>query len=109
MAYGAVLRFPQPSWPGKDSFPVVSVMAGENDSNVALNAQMFANTAPNFENRKIMRGAPGTTGYNHTWFSGLNDGMYSSLKPQEQEAAPWRGSSADFYHQLAREMRDKGL
>jgi pimeloyl-ACP methyl ester carboxylesterase len=109
MAYGAVLRFPQESWPGKDGFPLVSIVAGENDSNVGLGAQMFANKAANFENLKVMRGAPFTTGYHHTWFAGFNDAMYSSLIPAEQEPAPWRGSSADFYQQLAREMKARGL
>jgi pimeloyl-ACP methyl ester carboxylesterase len=109
MAYGAVLRFPQPTWPGKAIFPLVSIVAGENDSNVGLSRQMFANTAPNFENLKVMRGAPYTTGYHHTWFAGFNDAMYSSLIPEEQEPAPWRGGSADFYQQLARDMKVRGL
>lgn len=109
MAYGAVLRFPNPAWPGKDGFPIVSLFAGEHDSNVSVGRQMFANTAANFENLKIMRGALFTTGYHHTWFTGGNDAMYSSLKPEEQEPAPWRGSSADFYQQLAREMKARGL
>ena len=109
MAYGAVLRFPHPAWPGSDQFHLISMLAGENDSNVSLARQMFANPAPNFENLKVMRGAPLTTGYHHTRFSGIHDGVYGSLKPEEQEPAPWRGGSADFYQQLARKMRARGL
>lgn len=109
MSYGAVLRFPQPSWGGAALFYAVSLFAGENDSNVSLPHQRFVNRAPNFENLKVMRGAPLTTGYHHTWFSGQNDAMYGPTKASEQEPAPWRGAPADFWHQVAREMKARGL
>jgi hypothetical protein len=109
MSYGAVLRFPQPGWEHPETFYAVSLIAPENDSHVSLPRQQFANKAPNFENLKVMRGAPLSTGYHHTFFSGRNDPMYSSTKPGEQEAAPYRGGSADFYQQLAREMKARGL
>ncbi len=109
MAYGALLRFPQPSWGGQVIFLAVSLFGGPNDSNVSLKRQMFTNPAPNFENVKIMRGAPLTTGYHHTFFSGRNDPMYGPTKPREQEPAPYGGTSADFHHQLARDLRARGF
>jgi hypothetical protein len=109
MSYGAVLRFPQPGWEHPETFYAVSLVAPENDSHVSLPRQQFANRAANFENLKVMRGALFTTGYHHTFFSGRNDPMYASTKAWEQEAAPYRGGSADFFQQMAREMRARGL
>lgn len=109
MAYGALLRFPQPSWGHPETFIAVSLFGGPNDSNVSIKRQMFANTAANFETVKVMRGAPLTTGYHHTFFSGRNDRMYASSKSREQEAAPYGGSSADFHHQLARDLQSRGF
>lgn len=109
ISYGAVLRFPQPGWEHPETFYAVSLIAPENDSHVSLPRQQFANKAANFENLKVMRGALFTTGYHHTFFSGRNDPMYASTKAWEQEAAPYRGGSADFFQQLAREMRARGL
>lgn len=109
MSYGAVLRNPNPGWDGAPGFIFVSAIAGENDSNVSLVHQQFTTKASTFENLKVMRGAPFTTGYHHTFFTGHNDGLYSSLIPSEQEPAPYGGSSADFYHQVARDMQARGL
>jgi hypothetical protein len=109
MSYGAVLRFPQPGWEHPETFYAVSLIAAENDSHVSLRNQQFANRAANFENLKVFRGAPSTTGYHHTFFSGRNDAMYCATKPEEQEAAPYRGSSADVFQQIAREMNQRGL
>ncbi len=109
MSYGAVLRRPQPGWEHPETFYAVSLLALENDSHVSLKRQQFLNKAPNFENLKVMRGAPFTTGYHHTFFSGRNDPMYESTKPSEREPAPYGGSSADFFQQLARDMQARGL
>ena len=109
MSYGAVLRFPQPGWEHPETFYAVSLVTSENDSHVSLKRQQFLNKAPNFENLKVMRGKPFTTGYHHTFFSGRNDPMYESTKPSELEPSPYGGSSADFYQQLARDMKARGL
>ena len=109
MSYGAVLRFPQPGWEHPETFYAVSLITSENDSHVSLKRQQFANKAPNFENLKVLRGALFTTGYHHTFYSGRNDPMYSSTKPGEQEMPPYRGSSADVFQQIAREMQLRGL
>lgn len=109
MNYAAVLRYPNPAWEPSLGFYAVSLIGGENDSNVTLSHQQWANKAPNFENIKVMRGAPFTTGYHHTFFTGHNDALYSSMKPHEQEPAPYGGGSAAFYHQVARDMQARGL
>ena len=109
MPYGAVLRFPNPNWVHTEVFLAAQALSGENDSNVSLKRQQFANWAPNFENLKVMRGAPFSTGYHHTFFSGRNDPMYDSMVPAEREPAPYGGTSADFYHQLARDLQVRGL
>jgi pimeloyl-ACP methyl ester carboxylesterase len=109
MAYGALLNYPQPSWGHPEVFLAVTLFGGPNDSNVSLKRQLFENQAANFETVKVMRGAPLTTGYHHTFFSGRNDRMYSSIRPADQEPAPYGGSSADFHHQLARDLRARGF
>lgn len=90
------------------TFTAISAIAGLNDTHVSVTNQRFASSAPNFANRKLMYGAFGSRGYHHMWFSGRDDELYGP-GVGSREAYPYDGSSADFYAQVARDLRNAGL
>ena len=62
----------------------------------------------NFEHIKTLQGPFWSRGYHHMFYTGRNDGLYVPA-PDAREAAPYNGNTADFYQQLARDLKARGL
>ncbi|MEY4765147.1 MAG: hypothetical protein RI907_1820 [Pseudomonadota bacterium] len=107
--YAAWSRRPSDTLDQTDVWSLLSLFKARHDGYVSVDSQQYRNTAANFENVRLMQGQSGSVGYHHMYFTGRNDRMYGPLLPADQEAAPYRGSSADFWQQLARDLRDRGL
>lgn len=89
-------------------FSAIGLSDGANDVHVSVKRQRFANTAPNFENVKTLQGPLWSRGYHHLFYTGRNDKLYVPT-PDAREAAPYNGDSADFYRQVARDLKARGL
>lgn len=81
---------------------------GDNDGLVSVWRQQFANKAANFEHVKTMSGKLTGRGYHHMFFSGRNDAQFVPAA-SVREAAPYEGDSADFYQQMARDLKARGF
>ena len=89
-------------------YSTISASDGDNDVHVSVKRQKFANTAPNFSHVKTMQGMLWSRGYHHMFYTGRNDGLYVPAAGS-QEAAPYAGNAADFYQQVARDLKARGL
>lgn len=113
ISYGARIQVWHAGWGNATSndFLLFSGMALQglaNDGYVSVGRQRFDNTASNFEHIKTLGGSVFNRGYNHMFFSGRNDALY--MPPAgSREAAPYQGGSADFYQQVARDLKVRGL
>ncbi len=113
LSYGAKINVWSAAWGGPLSqdflgFANIQLTNGANDSSVSVKRQKFANPAANFQHVKTMEGNVWGRGYHHMFFSGRNDALYSPPS-QDQEAAPYKGSSADVYQQMARDLKARGF
>ncbi len=109
MSYAAWMRKPTDILDAPESYYLLSLFVAKHDGYVSVASQQFPQTASNFENVRLLKGPSGSVGYHHMFFSGRNDRMYGPVDPAQQEAAPYGGSSADFWQQLARDLRARGL
>jgi hypothetical protein len=57
---------------------------------------------------KTMSGKLTGRGYHHMFFSGRNDAQFVPAA-SVREAAPYQGGSADFYQQMARDLKARGF
>ena len=89
-------------------FSAISLSDGANDVHVSVKRQRFANTAANFENVKTLQGPLWSRGYHHLFYTGRNDKLYVPA-PDSREAAPYNGDTADFYQQVARDLKARGF
>lgn len=110
LSYAAQIRNPVSSW-GADAaiHTVMRLLYGDNDGYVTVGSQSFAGkSAPNFQHIKTMKGSVLGRGYHHMFFSGRNDALYS---PQAgyREGGVYNGSSADFYEQVAANLKLRGF
>jgi len=109
LAYSARMRKPSDINDQADVFRLLSLFKAQTDGYVSVANQRFRNSAANFENVKLMQGQPGGVGYHHMFFSGRNDRMYGPVVASDQEPAPYGGSAADFWQQVARDLHDRGM
>lgn len=89
-------------------FSSISASEGPNDVHVSVKRQRFANPASNFEHVKTLEGSAWSRGYHHMFYSGRNDFLYVP-GPGYRQAAPYNGDSADFYQQVARDLKARGF
>lgn len=113
VSYGARIHIWNGAWGGALStdFLTFSTMAAQglaNDGYVSVGRQIFANPAPNFRHIKTLSGSVLGTGYHHMFFTGRNDKLYQPGASWRQ-AAPYAGNSADFYEQVAKDLKSLGL
>lgn len=87
---------------------VTSLSDGANDVFVSVGRQKFASTASNIEHVRTLSGRFDSRGYHHMFFSGRNDMLYVPAAAT-REAAPYNGTSADFYQQVARDLKARGF
>ncbi|MBA4111327.1 MAG: hypothetical protein C0487_17245 [Leptothrix sp. (in: Bacteria)] len=112
-SYGAKINNWLPAWGGTFSqdfifFAGITLSSGANDGYVSVGRQRYANTAANFHHVKTLDGTLWGRGYHHMFFSGRNDKLYAP-QPWDQEAAPYKGTAADFYQQVARDLKARGF
>lgn len=113
LSYGAKIQNWQAAWGGTFSqdfifFASTALTGGANDGFVSVRRQVFANPASNFQHVKTLDGSFLARGYHHMFFSGRNDALYAP-QPWAQEASPYKGGAADFYQQLARDLKARGF
>lgn len=109
-SYAAQIRNPVSNW-GGDVYihTVMQLLYGDNDGYVTVGSQSFTGkSASNFQHIKTMKGSVLGRGYHHMFFSGRNDALYA---PQAgyREGWPYNGSSADFYEQVAANLKLRGF
>lgn len=112
-SYAAQVRNWYPAWGDVLSrdylFHTTTLLSdGPNDVFVSLGRQRFANTASNFEHVRTLSGRLDSRGYHHMFFSGRNDKLYVPALAT-REPAPYNGNSADFYQQVAIDLRARGF
>lgn len=113
ISYGARIHVWNNAWGGPSSadFLMFSTMATQglaNDGYVSVGRQQFENRALNFRHVQTLGGSILGSGYHHMFFTGRNDTLYQP-SAQRRHAAPYAGSSADFYQQLAKDLKVMGL
>lgn len=113
MSYAAQVRNWYPAWGDVLSrdylFHTTTLLSdGPNDVFVSLGRQKFANTASNFEHVRTLSGRFDSRGYHHMFFSGRSDKLFVPALAA-REAAPYNGGSADFYQQVAIDLRTRGF
>lgn len=113
LSYASQIRNWYPGWGdllSRDQlfFSLISVSDGPNDVFVSVGRQKFSNWGSNFEHVRTLAGQPSGRGYHHMFFSGRNDGLYVPAAGT-REAAPYDGNSADFFQQVARDLKARGL
>lgn len=113
LSYGARIQNWQAAWGGTFSqdfifFASTALASGANDGFVSVRRQVFANPAANFQHVKTLDGSLLGRGYHHMFFSGRNDALYAP-QPWAQETSPYKGGAADFYQQLARDLKARGF
>jgi hypothetical protein len=108
--YQGAIRTPYAGWNLQTltTWSLIDAAVGPNDSHVSVQNQRFTNGAANFANVKLMAGSPLGRGYHHMWFSGRDDALYGPGAGY-REPAPYNGSSAEFYGQLTRDLKSRGL
>jgi len=107
-SYGAGLWKWQDGFEFQEVYYAIWLMSGMNDGFVSVGHQWFDRPGLNATHIKTLKGSIGGSGYHHMFFSGRNDALYSP-KPGAREAAPYGGSAADFFQQVARDLRARGL
>ncbi len=113
LSYGARIQVWHNGWgdlvgPEFLLFSTMAMQGLPNDGYVSLPRQLYANPAPNFSHIKTLSGSIFNRGYHHMFFTGRNDALY--MPPTgSREAAPYQGKAADFYQQLARDLKARGL
>ena len=113
LGYGAKINSWLPAWGGTFTqdflfFAGITLSSGANDGYVSVRRQLYANTAANFHHVKALHGTWWSRGYHHMYFSGRNDSLYAP-QPSDQEPAPYQGGAADFYQQVARDLKARGF
>ncbi|RZL04365.1 MAG: hypothetical protein EOP36_00625 [Rubrivivax sp.] len=113
VSYAAKINHWVPAWGGTFTqdflfFADITLSSGANDGYVSVKRQRYANTAANFHHVKTLDGTLWGRGYHHMYFSGRNDKLYAP-QPWNQEAAPYQGPAADFYQQVARDLKARGF
>jgi hypothetical protein len=98
----------EPEWYGGDNDSYVSVFSSGFEWRAGIVNGSQQPVFPNFEHVKTLAGSALGRGYHHQFFTGRNDALY---QPQSgyREAAPYHGSSADFYEVVARNLKTEGL
>ncbi len=109
LSYAAWMRKPSDNMDQSEVWWLLSLFSSQHDGYVSVDSQRFRSRAANVENVKLMQGQWGSTGYHHMFFTGRNDRMYGPVNAADQEAPPYRGSSADFWQQLARDLKARAL
>lgn len=95
------LEFPEVYW-------AITLTAGMNDGFVSVDRQRFQRPGMASEHIRTLNGQYGGSGYHHMFFSGRNDALFAP-RPTLRESAPYQGSSADFFQQMAMDLRQRGL
>ena len=111
--YSAKIRLWYSGWGSATSndFLVFSAIYASSDSNdgyVGVARQQFANNAANFHNVKTLGGPAWSRGYHHMFFTGRNEALYTP-PAGSREAAPYGGGAADFYQQVAKDLKGAGF
>jgi pimeloyl-ACP methyl ester carboxylesterase len=113
LGYGARIQNWQAAWGGTFTqdfifFASAALSSGANDGFVSVRRQVFANPAGNFQQVKTLDGSILGRGYHHLFFSGRNDALYAP-PGWAQEGSPYKGSAADVYQQVARDLKARGF
>lgn len=107
-SYAASIRNFTAGFDQAEAYYLMLATAGANDGYVSVKHQVLANKAANFEHIKTLNGSVLGRGYHHMFFSGRNDALYEPAVGQ-RELAPYGGTSADFYQQVACDLKARGF
>lgn len=111
--YSAKIRVWYSGWGNTNStdfllFSAIYAASDSNDGYVGVARQQFANGATNFHNVKTLGGPAWSRGYHHMFFTGRNEFLYTPTAGS-REAAPYGGGAADFYQQVAKDLKAAGF
>ncbi|MGC4062732.1 MAG: hypothetical protein QM749_18570 [Aquabacterium sp.] len=109
LSYASSIQLFSPAFDRPEAYYGILLLAGPNDGYVSIPSQKFDNPlAFNIEHVKTFSGSILSHGYHHMFWSGRNDALYEP-PVGSREAAPYDGSSADVYQQIARDLKLRGM